>query len=205
MRLFLHVPFCWDTKEAMIEQDEQFASLMKRVLAGDKDAARELHASYGHHILHAVRKRLHHRLRSKFDSIDFVQDVWASFFAKVPERNVFESPEDLIAFLTTMARNKVVSAVRTRMHRKKYNVNRETPLETMTRGADRFPAAQETPSEIMMAGEEWDQFLQGQPLVYRRILLLSRDGKSPATIAEELNISRRTVNRVLSKYLGEDS
>jgi DNA-directed RNA polymerase specialized sigma24 family protein len=139
----------------MSEPDAEFANLMKRVLAGDTEAAQELHALYGHHILHAVRKRLHQRLRSKFDSIDFVQDVWASFFTDIPEKNAFATPDDLVAFLTKMARNKVSSAVRTRMHQQKYNVNRETPLETMPRGADRFPSAQQTPSEIFMEGEEW--------------------------------------------------
>jgi RNA polymerase sigma factor (sigma-70 family) len=188
---------------AMAEDDEKFAGLMRRVLAGDKDAAHELHASYGHHSLHAVRKRLHQRMRSKFDSIDFVQDVWASFFTDIPERYTFETPEDLVAFLTTMARNKVSQAFRTRMQRQKYNVNRETPLDNVPSGADRFPSAQQTPSEIMMEGEEWDQFLEQQPLVYRRILLLLRDGRTSATIAEELGISQRTVNRVVRKYFGE--
>lgn len=185
----------------MTDRGTEFATLMKQVQAGNKEAARELHGLYGPHILRAVRRRLHQRLRSKFDSIDFVQDVWASFFADVPEKNYFESPEDLIAFLTVMARNKVADAVRLRLQRQKFNLNRERPLERTPLGADRFPASQQTPSEIVMDREEWAQFLEKQPLVHRRILVLLREGKPSIKIAEELGISQRTVNRVLRKVV----
>lgn len=185
----------------MTDSDTEFAALMKRIQAGSTDAAQELHAVYGPHILRAVRKRLHQRLRSKFDSLDFVQDVWASFFNDVPRRYFFARPEDLVRFLTTMARNKVAEAHRTRLQRKKYNINRELPMTLALKPADHFPAVQPTPSEIVMGREEWDQLLEKQPLVHRRILLLLREGKTSATIAEELGISQRTVNRILRKVM----
>ncbi len=185
----------------MTHEDAEFAGLMKRVLSGSREAAEELHTVYGPHILRAVRQRLHRRLRSKFDSLDFVQDVWASFFTEIPEKKEFGRPEDLVLFLTAMARNKVVDEVCARLQQQKHNIQRETPLETMPRGADRFPAAQQTPSEIMMGREEWDVFLQKLPLVHRRILVLLREGKSSAAIADELGLSQRTVNRVLRKVV----
>ena len=188
----------------MADLDAEFATLMKQIQAGSKEAAEQMHSRFGPYILRAVRQRLHHRLRSKFDSVDFVQDVWASFFTDIPHKNTFERPEDLVAFLTTMARNKVVETVRTRMQRQKYNVNRETPLDNLPQGADRFPAAQQTPSEIVMGREEWELMLDKQPPVHRRILLLLRDGKTSETIAGELGISVRTVNRVLRKVLPGD-
>src|SRR5262245_26151876 len=182
--------------------DAEFAELMRRIQGGSRQAAEELHRTYGPHIRKAVRRRLHQRLRSKFDSIDFVQDVWASFFTDLPQENAFDKPEDLIALLTTMARNKVAQEMRTRLMRKKYNVNRETPLETMPRGADRFPAIQQTPSEICMDREAWERHLAKQPLVHRRILLQLRDGKPPEIIARDLQVSVRTVTRVLRKIPG---
>lgn len=185
----------------MSERDTEFAVLMRRVLDGSTEAAHQLHALYGPHILRAVRQRLHRRLRSKFDSLDFVQDVWASFFSELPEKQAFATPKDLVAFLTVMARNKVVDVVRARMQQQKYNVNRETPLEAVPRSADRFPAAQQTPSEIMMGREEWEVYVKKQPPVHRRILLLWRDGQSSAQIAQEVGISQRTVNRVLTKVI----
>jgi RNA polymerase sigma factor (sigma-70 family) len=181
----------------MAQQDVEFADLMKRVQEGSQEAAKELHSLYGEHILRVVRYRLHQRLRSKFDSYDFVQDVWASFFTDIPHKHIFKSSQDLIGFLTEVARNKVAQAVRTRMQRQKFNVNREIPLDCLPE--DTFPKAQGSPSEGLKDQEEWLKFLQKLPLVHRRIFLLWREGKSSATIAEELNISQRTVNRVVSK------
>jgi RNA polymerase sigma-70 factor (ECF subfamily) len=148
-----------------------------------------------------VRRRLHQRFRSKFDSLDFVQDVWASFFADISENYAFEGPDDLAKFLTALAQAKVAREVRARMQRQKHNVNLEVPLDRRRGGGDRFPAAQRTPSEIVIGQEEWDQFLQKQPLVYRRVLLLLREGKSSVTIADELGITRRTVSRIVRKII----
>jgi RNA polymerase sigma factor (sigma-70 family) len=186
----------------MIEKDVDFASLMEQVQAGCPDAARKLHEVYGEHILKAVRRRLHAKLRSKYDSLDFVQDVWASFFTAIPQKHKFSEPKDLIAFLSRMAANKVAMAVRQRLVRQKYNVNRERSLDTPT--GPEILAIQATPSEIVMGREEWDLMLQRQPLVHRRILILVREGKSPSRIAAELGISEKTVQRVIRRAMPEE-
>jgi RNA polymerase sigma factor (sigma-70 family) len=186
----------------MPEKDSEFATLMERVQAGSDEAAQQLHELYGQHILRAVRRRLHAKLRSKYDSLDFVQDVWASFFTDIPQKRVFARPEDLVAFLSRMAQNKVRQAVRTRLKQQKYNVNRERPLETPSR--PEFLAQQATVSEIAMGREEWDQLLARQPPVHRRVLLSWRDGKSSAQIAQDMGISQKTVDRVLRKALSGD-
>lgn len=178
----------------------EFAELMRRVQEGDREAAELIHKLYAEHIRRAVRRRLHERLRSKFDSLDFVQDVWASFFADAPDKYAFETPEELIGFLTAIARHKVNAATRKR-HSPKYDVTRERSADDFPEGADRYPAEQPTPSEIVMSHEEWQELLRKQPLVYRRILLLLREGKNYSAIAEELNISLRTVTRVVHKVL----
>src|SRR5262245_48951943 len=59
----------------------RFRDLMRQVNEGSDDAIRELVQVYGPHILRVVRMRLSKHLRSKFDSADFVQSVWAAFFA----------------------------------------------------------------------------------------------------------------------------
>jgi RNA polymerase sigma-70 factor (ECF subfamily) len=185
----------------MSHQKGEFAELIRLVQEGSADAAQKLHALYGGHILQAVRRRLHQRLRSKFDSLDFVQDVWASFFTDIPENRAFDGPDDLVKFLTAVAKFKVSQEVRARMQRQKHNVNLEVSLDRLPGGADRHPASVRTPSEIVMGEEEWDRFLQKQPLVHRRVLLLLREGKSSVTIAEELGVTQRTVNRIVRKIV----
>ncbi len=85
----------------MSDQAEQqrFRTLMREAEAGSEDAARELYDTYMKYVLRCVRNRLWHRLRSKFDSQDFVQQVWASFFDDRGSLPDFQSPEDLIAYL----------------------------------------------------------------------------------------------------------
>lgn len=182
---------------------QDFPGLIRRVQHGCTEAARELHELYGPHVERTVRRYLHEKLRSKYDSTDFVQDVWASFFVDAAEKR-FETPQELVAFLTRMARNKVAEAVRTRMVRQKYNINREQPFQPSPTGSIPFPAVQPTPSEIVMGREAWDKLLQTVPLVHRRILLLLRDGKSPDRIAEEVGVSRKTVTRVIRKAFPEE-
>src|SRR5258708_5874829 len=92
-----------------------FASLMRRVQEGDEDAAWELLDEYGPHIIRAVRRVLTDRMRSKVDSTDFAQSVWASFFANVATADRFDRPEALMAYLGRLARNKVIEEFR-RLH-----------------------------------------------------------------------------------------
>jgi len=183
------------------EERDEFAALMQRVQAGCRQSIEAFLQQYGPYIRIAVRRRLHQRLRSKFDSLDFVQDVWASFFADVPAGVEFKSPEDLIAFLGKLARNKVVETVRARMLRQSRDINRERPLEQNAALLENLHANTPTPSEVVMGREEWDLLLDNQPLVHRHILSRVRDGKTSDSIADELGISLRTVRRVIKKNL----
>jgi len=184
----------------MPDHDAEFLALMERVLAGSPQAASELTERYGPSLLRAVRLRLNRNLRPKFDSLDFVQDIWASFFADLPRSRSFHSPDELANFLACLARNKVVEAVRQRLQGQKYNVNREEPLEDLLRNPSRAPEArQPSPSEVAMGREEWERLLQRQPPVYRHILLLLHDGKTPAAVAQEIGIAVKTVRRVTEK------
>jgi RNA polymerase sigma factor (sigma-70 family) len=184
----------------MPDTDADFLALMERVVAGSPEATREFTELYGPSLLIAVRQRLNRNLRPKFDSLDFVQDVWASFFAELPQGRSFRSPAELVTFLGSLARNKVVEAVRRRLQGQKYNVNREQPLEDLIRNQNSAPEArQATPSEVAMGREEWERLLQRQPPVHRRVLLLLHDGKTPAAVAQEIGITERTVRRVTAK------
>jgi RNA polymerase sigma-70 factor (ECF subfamily) len=186
----------------MGEAEQEFRLQIDRVIAGDQDAATALLERYGPALLQAVRRRLSKRLRTKFDSLDFVQDVWASFFANPPAGHLFDGPDQLVAFLTQVARNKVVDATRQRLVGQKFSVNREQSLDNSTIGGPgEVQGNQSTPSEIVGRREQWDQLLQEQPLVYRGILVLWREGKARSEIAAELGIHPRTVQRVIEKVL----
>src|SRR5262245_48767837 len=181
------------------EPRSDFVRLMARVQAGDADAARTLYEEYGPYIVRAVRRRLAMRLRSQFDSIDFAQDVWASFFATAPDKYDLTHPRQLISLLTAIARHKVIDAVRQRVESEKRNMMKVNPLQSQVYRGAHLPGPQQTPSQILMDREAWNALLADQPPVYRCILLMLRNGKTPETIANELKISIRTVRRVESK------
>src|SRR5262245_26982587 len=88
--------------------DHEFADLLRRVKAGSSDAAWELIDRYGSHVQRVVRRLLNRRLRPQFDSVDFVQAVWASFFNDPAQIHSFKSPDSIIGYLARMARNKVI-------------------------------------------------------------------------------------------------
>lgn len=184
----------------MSEAVQDFQGLMGRVRDGSEDAAKELVARYGDHIVRVVRRRLNRRLRSKFDSADFQQDVWASFFANPTE--TFTGPEALAAFLARLARNKVLMAVRQRCRLQKYNVDRENSLQgSAACQADDLTSRDPTPSQIVAAHEKWDQILQGQPQRYRRILTLLRQGHTHEQIARALGVQEKTIQRLVRRLL----
>jgi RNA polymerase sigma-70 factor (ECF subfamily) len=183
----------------MSDQQEKFDQLMARVRARSEGAVRELIERYGEHILHVIRRRLHPKLRSKYDSIDFMQAVWASFFALPPEKYSFDGPDDLFGFIADLARNKVVDAVRQRFRSMKYNVNRECPVA----GPEDFEedgglvSPEPTPQEIAIAREEWERLLKAQPSHYQQILELLREGRSRKQIAANLGLHIKTVERMI--------
>jgi RNA polymerase sigma factor (sigma-70 family) len=181
----------------MAEKRESLRDLLQRVKAGDAEAGRRLVERYGPHILTVVRRRLDPRLRSKYDSEDFVQAVWASFFAYQPE-SLLEDPEKLIGFLVSMARNKVVDAVRQRLQTLKYNANRERSLDGSVLPMEHELAArQPTASQVAVAREEWERLHEKLSDMERQILDLLLQGHTQEEIAEQLGISDRHVRRVI--------
>ena len=78
----------------MTHDDSPFEAAVKELCTGSEEAIQKFIQTYGPHIQRVVRRRLHHKLRSKFDSVDFVQMVWASFFATPDRISQFEKPEE---------------------------------------------------------------------------------------------------------------
>lgn len=179
---------------------QQFRLLMQRVQEGDEAAAEELVEHYGTHIIRVVRRRLHPLLRSKFDSIDFVQSVWASFFALPSQQYQFDQPARLIQFLVTLAQNKVVDTVRERMDGRKHDVRRELSLDDSRMNLkDLLTAHQPTPEETASAQDEWDHLFQGRAPYVQRILTELQSNKTHRQVAEELGLNVRTIRRAFHK------
>jgi RNA polymerase sigma-70 factor (ECF subfamily) len=94
--------------------DSPFWGLIRRVRAGDGDAAAELVRRYEPAIRRAVRLQLRDpRLRSLLDSADVCQSVLASFFIRAAAGQYeLDRPSQLTRLLAVMARNKLASQAR---------------------------------------------------------------------------------------------
>jgi len=194
------------------QEQPSFHHLMERIRAGDQQAAWELLDQYGAYLLHVIRQNLPSRLRSKFDSTDFVQNVWASFFRQPHIFQRLDAPKDLLNYLRGMARNKLTMESRRRFGTAKYDVNRESSLDdiTSTQGAEGTPRHAEPaderhppPSYVAMVREKWDQWMAKQSPQSQRVVDLRFRGASFDEIALQLKINERTARRVIESLVHE--
>ncbi|MGE3809137.1 MAG: RNA polymerase sigma factor [Gemmataceae bacterium] len=185
-----------------MNERQQFQELMHRLRRASDGAARELFSRYGDHVLLVVRRKLDRRLRKRFDSIDFTQDVWASFFAIPPERFTFEEPQALVAYLTRIAQYKVIERFRQQVETRKYNIDRESPLDLFGSEAREHPPVPEPgPEEQVAIKEQWERLLADHTHRDQQIIAMLRDNYSQREIAEQLRISDKTVRRVIQRLV----
>jgi RNA polymerase sigma factor (sigma-70 family) len=95
-------------------EETSFEELMRRVRAGDGQAAEELVRRYEPTIRRVVRVRLvDERLQRLFDSMDVCQSVFGSFFVHAALGDYeLATPEQLLALLVSMGRKKVIDKAR---------------------------------------------------------------------------------------------
>jgi RNA polymerase sigma-70 factor (ECF subfamily) len=95
-------------------QNAAFAEFIRRIRAGDDQAARELVQLYEPVIRREVRLRLRdQRLASRFDWTDICQSVMASFFVRAAAGQFdLEQPDELLRLLVVMTRHKLTRQVR---------------------------------------------------------------------------------------------
>ncbi len=177
---------------------QAFAELVKGLRTGDPTAYDGICRQYSPFIRAAVRRQLHHRLRTRFDSVDFVQDVWVSFLAIPGNRHTYDTPQALLAFLNQMAYHRVTEVFRQRFSTQKDNITRE--LEMADDNSSHQPlSTAPTPSQCAIAAEEWLRLTSRFPAGHRMILECLRKGHTQEDIAHLANVSLSTVNRIVRR------
>jgi RNA polymerase sigma factor (sigma-70 family) len=178
------------------ERPSGIHELLERIKNGDEDAARELLARYESKVRLVVRRQLPRLLRSRFDSLDFLQSVWGSFFYKIRTGpNDLDEEQNLLTFLAWAARNKVIDEYR-RAATQRQDIKREEPLESQ-RDQEHCLATGDTPSQLAQAHETFDRLRGLLPEDQRVIVELKAAGHSCREIGDRLGLSERTVQRVL--------
>src|ERR1700760_1718831 len=152
------------------DEGSDIAGFLARIQAGDEAAARELLARYEAEVRLVVRRQLPRLLRSRFDSLDFLQSVWGSFFRRVRSGPAeFEDSRHLVAFLARAAKNKVIDEYR-RAASRKQDTRRGDPLWTGGARPKEVAPDIDTPSELAEAREVFVRLRDLLPAGRRTIL-----------------------------------
>ena len=177
--------------------ETSFFTFMKRVRAGDEQAATELVRLYEPEIRREVRLRLRDsRLRRDFDSVDICQSVLASFFVRAAlGQYELEKPEQLIKLLVTMTRNKLIGKIRkmhtqTRDHRR-VDADGQNKLEAVAAGP--------TPSDLAIGSELLQEFRNRMTQEEWQVAERRSQGLPWADIASELGGTPEGLRKLLAR------
>ena len=167
--------------------------LIERLNDGDVVAAERAFLAYEPYLRMAVRRQLTGPLRSKLDSMDIVQSVWADVLCRFREAGWrFSDRSHLRAFLMKVARNRLID--RRREHHRA--LEQERPLDEIT-PRDLPQADVPRPSEVAQGHELWERMLQKCPAGHREILQLKRQGLPLAEIAAKTGLHEGSIRRIL--------
>jgi len=184
--------------------ERHLQALVEGLNRGDEQAIEHAYRAYQPYLRMVVRRRLASPLRSRFDSVDIVQSIWADLLSGF--RNAgwkFTDVARLRSFLTRVTRNRLVD--RQRQHGPALNRER-----SVTDGDLQGFAAPETEraSQVVQAGDLWERIVATCPPSYREVLHLRREGLTSAEIAARVGLHEASVRRILcdlARRLGHDA
>ena len=115
----------------------------------------------------------------------------------------FDTPRELVNFLTTVALNKIRDEARRLMaehsdHRREL-VSDEAHLPDVDALVDPRPA----PVDVAIAREQWDRMLQSLPTHYRELIQMRLQGHTYEEIGAVFHLDRGAARRLLHRLLGK--
>ena len=167
--------------------------LIDRLNKGDVSAAERAFVAFEPYLRMAVRRRLSGPLRTKYDSMDIVQSIWADVLSGLADAGWrFADRSHFRAFLVRMARNRVID--HHRQHKRA--IANEHALETID--PEQSPTTNDPrPSEIAQGHELWKLMLEECSPAHREILILKRQGLLLDEIAARTGMHEGSIRRIL--------
>jgi RNA polymerase sigma-70 factor (ECF subfamily) len=176
-----------------------FADFVRRIRAGEEEAAAELVRQYEPVIRREVRLRLHDpRLYRVFDSMDICQSVLKSFFVRAAAGQYdLEEPTDLLKLLVGMTRHKLAFQVRKErsQRRDSRRVVASTPEQL------NVAAPGPGPGEMLAGQELLHEFRRRLSEEERRLADLRAQGCAWAEIAAQLGGTRHARRMQLTRAI----
>jgi RNA polymerase sigma factor (sigma-70 family) len=195
-----------DNDDDLIELDD-FIELMARARAGDEAAIRAFFSRFDREVQMMVRARLPRKLRNQYDSTDFAQAVWKSFFSDLPaDTPEFESERHLRHYLAGAVRNKVNEQHRRLTRTRKYDIWREERLYIRRAGHDvprEVVSRDPSPSQAAQASDRFEQLIAGRSEREAGVIRLRRQGLTFEEIASVTGVNERTARRIIESARSE--
>jgi RNA polymerase sigma factor (sigma-70 family) len=190
----------WAWREAIMPETTEFTDFIRRIRAGEDEAARELVARFEPIIRREVRVRLRDpRLYSRFDSSDVCQSVMASFFVRAQAGQFdLERPDQLLRLLVVMTRHKL--AKQERRHRAGRRDYRRLEPVDLAHLEERSPAAP-SPSRLVAGRELLAEFRRRLSDEERQLADLRALGHDWAEIASRLGGTPGARSKQLARAL----
>jgi RNA polymerase sigma-70 factor (ECF subfamily) len=164
-----------------------------RLNGGDTEAVERVFLAYEPYLRIAVRRRLSRRLRSKFDSRDIVQSVFADVVRGVRDGGWhFAGTAQLEALLRKIAWRRLAD----RYQRHALALDREHSLEE-TPSKSLGDTAQARPSQEAQGREFWERILSACPPAHHDVVRLRMHGHRMRDIAERTGMHEGSVRRIL--------
>ncbi len=154
-------------------------------------------------LLRLAASRLPTSLNSRMDPEDIVQSVFRSFFSRHEQGKFqFQQLPELWRILAAITYHKVQHAIRHHRQQQR-DARRELSGESHV---NELEATSPTASSILLMMETFDRILAQLPKTHQEVVRLRLEGFSIEEIAQQLELSTRTVDRGLAlarKIAGE--
>jgi RNA polymerase sigma-70 factor (ECF subfamily) len=165
-------------------EQSSFTDLIRRIRAGDGQAAADLVRQYEPAVRLEARLRLRDgRLRRALDSMDICQSVLASFFVRAAAGQYeLDRPGQVLNLLAAIARNKIA------FHARKEKAQRRDRRRVEAAAVDDLEVADAaaSPSQVVAGQELLGEFRRRLTEVERRLADLRAQGRGWADIAAEV-------------------
>lgn len=167
-------------------QEPETKSLLTQLKSDDKNAINGLYEAYSRRLFNFAFSYL----KTDEDSLDVVQDVFLSLWKR---RYDLKEDTNIEAYLFTVTKNSVISIFRKKISEKGY-------LEHLRNAAILYHNDNEEQLDYGNLSEKIQELVARLPERRKRIFQMSKEkGMSNKAIAEELNISAKTVEDHMTK------
>ena len=160
----------------------------------------EVFDRFSRRLLGLARNRLPANIAARVDPDDVVQSVFRTFFRRHSDGQFdFESAYDVWHLLAAITYRKVINTVK--YHRRELrDAAKETPASASASiEQPRFVDPQPGPESVMLMIDYTRWILEQLPEQYQDVVRLRMEGYDVREVAERVDVSERTVKRVLAR------